>query len=245
MTYDAFSPASGQDHAAPGAASANTTARANTWIGASGGFDGTANGGGYGSQRGQRGQNGHDGMTGGGTRAAAGAMPAGASPAGISPSAAGAAANQNSSTNSGPNFGQDLTQNSALNSTLTGNDATGQELLNRQIEQHMRQQDAARHEQWQKQVNQWREEVAQEPQLGGVHMAANVARAQLALDRFDQGRHIGRLLEESGYGNHPEVLRFFNKVADALMEDSLVRGEPGGGMPPLEERMYAGWSSRK
>ena len=91
----------------------------------------------------------------------------------------------------------------------------------------------------------WREEVAQDPQLGGVHMAANVARAQLALDRFDQGRHIGKLLEESGYGNHPEVLRFFNRVADALMEDSLVRGEPGGGMPPLEERMYAGWSSRK
>ena len=123
--------------------------------------------------------------------------------------------------------------------------ATGQELLHRQIEQHLRQQEAVRHTQWQKQVSQWREEVAQDPQLGGTHMAANVARAQLALDRFDQGRHIGRLLEESGYGNHPEVLRFFSRVADALMEDSLVRGEPGSNMPPLEERMYAGWSSRK
>ena len=245
MTYDAFTPVSGQDHAAPGAAATNTTARANTWLGASGGFDGTANVGGYGSQRGQRGQSGHDGMTGGGTRAAAGAMPAGSSPAGISPSAAGAADKQNSSTSSGPNSGQNPDHNAGQNAAQNSNDATGQELLNRQIEQHMRQQDAARHEQWQKQVSQWREEVAQDPQLGGVQMAANVARAQLALDRFDQGRHIGKLLEESGYGNHPEVLRFFNRVADALMEDSLVRGEPGGGMPPLEERMYAGWSSRK
>ncbi|MFT4300552.1 MAG: hypothetical protein QM579_02240 [Desulfovibrio sp.] len=137
---------------------------------------------------------------------------------------------------------------SATSDQNTGQDAeqgTGQELLHRQIEQHMRQQEAARHTQWQKQISQWREEVAQDPQLGGTHMAANVARAQLALDRFDQGRHIGRLLEESGYGNHPEVLRFFNRVADALMEDSLVRGEPGSSMPPLEERMYAGWSSRK
>lgn len=228
MKYDAFTSAPAQD-SAPGAAPANTVTGANSWLGTSGGSNGTANIDGYG---GQRGSGGRSGMPGGGNGTAAGAAPAG-----ISPNAAGAAGNQDSSTSSGPNSGQNSAQN--------GNDATGQELLNRQIEQHMRQHEAARHEQWQKQVSQWREEVAQDPQLGGVHMAANVARAQLALDRFDQGRHIGKLLEESGYGNHPEVLRFFNRVADALMEDSLVRGEPGGGMPPLEERMYAGWSSRK
>ena len=241
MKYDAFTSAPAQD-SAPGAAPANTVTGANSWLGTSGGSNGTANIDGYG---GQRGSGGRSGMPGGGNGAAAGAMPAGSSPAGISPSAAGAADKQNSSTSSGPNSGQNPDHNAGQNSTQNGNDATGQELLNRQIEQHMRQHEAARHEQWQKQVSQWREEVAQDPQLGGVHMAANVARAQLALDRFDQGRHIGRLLEESGYGNHPEVLRFFNRVADALMEDSLVRGEPGGGMPPLEERMYAGWSSRK
>ena len=241
MTYDAFTSAPAQD-SAHGAASANIVTGANTWLGASGNPGGTANIDGYG---GQRGSGGRSGMPGNGNGAAAGAMPAGSSPAGISPSAAGAADKQNSSTSSGPNSGQNPNHNAGQNSAQNSNDATGQELLNRQIEQHMRQHEAARHEQWQKQVSQWREEVAQDPQLGGVHMAANVARAQLALDRFDQGRHIGKLLEESGYGNNPEVLRFFNRVADALMEDSLVRGEPGGGMPPLEERMYAGWSSRK
>ncbi|WP_291440449.1 hypothetical protein [Desulfovibrio sp.] len=122
---------------------------------------------------------------------------------------------------------------------------SGQENAERQFEQRLLQHEAARREQWQGQVSQWRQEVAQDPHMGGANMAASVARAQLALDRFDQGKHIGRLLEESGYGNHPEVLRFFNRMADALMEDSLVRGEPGGGMPPLEERMYAGWSSKK
>lgn len=140
-----------------------------------------------------------------------------------------------------PAQGEAATQGSGQNTEQF----TGQDALHSQIEQHLRQQETTRRTQWQNQVNQWREEVAQDPQLGGVHMAANVARAQLALDRFDQGRHIGRLLEESGYGNNPEVLRFFNRVADALMEDSLVRGEPGSSMPPLEERMYAGWSSRK
>ncbi|WP_291301238.1 hypothetical protein [Desulfovibrio sp. MES5] len=224
MTYDAFTPASAQN-STPGAASANASTGGNTWLGVSGSSDATANSGGHG---GQSSHGSHGRMTG---------------------SAAGSAVDQNSGSNSGPNTGHGSApkegQNPDQNSAQNGNAATGQELLNRQIEQHMRQHEAARHEQWQKQVSQWREEVAQDPQLGGVHMAANVARAQLALDRFDQGRHIGRLLEESGYGNHPEVLRFFNRVADALMEDSLVRGEPGGGMPPLEERMYAGWSSRK
>ncbi len=121
----------------------------------------------------------------------------------------------------------------------------GQDDAQRQFEQRLHQHEAARREQWQGQVSQWRQEVAQDPHLGGNNMAASVARAQLALDRFDQNKHIGRLLEESGYGNHPEVLRFFNRMADSLMEDSLVRGEPGASMPPLEERMYAGWSSKR
>lgn len=69
--------------------------------------------------------------------------------------------------------------------------------------------------------------------------------AQLALDRFDTDKSIGRLLEESGYGNHPAVLRFFSRLADSLLEDSLPGSEGGGSLPPLEERMYAGWSSQR
>lgn len=113
------------------------------------------------------------------------------------------------------------------------------------LEAHVRQTDALRRARWQQQVEQWRQDVAADPQLGGEHLAATVARAQLALDRFDTDKSIGRLLEESGYGNHPAVLRFFNRLADSLLEDSLPGSEGGGTLPPLEERMYAGWSSRR
>ena len=112
-------------------------------------------------------------------------------------------------------------------------------------EAHLRQTDALRRARWQQQVEQWRQEVADDPQLGGEHLAATVARAQLALDRFDTDKSIGRLLEESGYGNHPAVLRFFSRLADSLLEDSLPGSEGGGSLPPLEERMYAGWSSQR
>lgn len=115
--------------------------------------------------------------------------------------------------------------------------------LDAQVAARLREQEDAQQMQWQAQVSRWRQEVAQDPDLGGENLAASVARAQLALDRFDQDKSIGRLLEETGYGNHPAVVRFFNRMADALMEDNLVQGLPGGNMPPLEERMYAGWSS--
>lgn len=217
MTSDTFSTGFNQESTARNAVPANTATASTSYLGASGGFGNSGN----------------------------------SANAGGSSSWGGAniAANRGATgfqTNVDAQGEASTAATSSLNSGQNAEQGTGQELLHNQIEQHMRQQEAARHTQWQKQVSQWREEVAQDPQLGGAHMAANVARAQLALDRFDQDRHIGRLLEESGYGNHPEVLRFFSRVADALMEDSLVRGEPGSNsMPPLEERMYAGWSSRK
>lgn len=110
--------------------------------------------------------------------------------------------------------------------------------------QRLHEHEANQRQQWQEQVNQWRKEVTADPHLGGANLPATVARAQLALDRFDDGKRIGQLLEQTGYGNNPDVLRFFNRLADALVEDGLVQGQAGGAMPPLEERMYAGWSSR-
>ena len=86
------------------------------------------------------------------------------------------------------------------------------------LEAHLRQTDALRRARWQQQVEQWRQEVADDPQLGGEHLPATVARAQLALDRFDTDKSIGRLLEESGYGNHPAVLRFFSRLADSPLD---------------------------
>ena len=107
----------------------------------------------------------------------------------------------------------------------------------------LREHESAQRTRWQSQVDQWRQDVAGDPELGGDNLTASVARAQLALDRFDQDKSIGRLLEQSGYGNHPAVIRFFNRMADALMEDTPAPGRPGGDLMPLEERMYAGWSS--
>lgn len=95
---------------------------------------------------------------------------------------------------------------------------------------------------WNAQVERWREEISSDPELGGERLNGTVARAQNALNRFDsEDRFIASLLQESGYGNHPQVLRFFTRIADSLAEDNFSAGGRGGILPPLEERMYAGW----
>ncbi|MDD2967175.1 MAG: hypothetical protein PHN64_06820 [Desulfovibrionaceae bacterium] len=96
---------------------------------------------------------------------------------------------------------------------------------------------------WQAQVAQWRTEAETDPELGGAALPTTVARAQMALQHFDSEDHfVGKLLQESGYGNHPQVLRFFSRLASSLMEDSLSTGDAAQRSSlPLEERLYAQW----
>lgn len=131
----------------------------------------------------------------------------------------------------------------ALPSETRADGIDAETAFNERFTARLRQHENEQRMRWQAQVEQWRQEVARDPHLGGDNLPASVARAQLALDRFDHDRSIGRLLEQSGYGNHPAVIRFFNRMADALMEDNPALGRPEQEMPPLEERMYAGWSS--
>lgn len=111
------------------------------------------------------------------------------------------------------------------------------------LEDFLRQHEEARRAEWRARVEAWRDEAARDPEIGGARFEASVARAQLALGRFDEGGRIGRLLEASGYGNHPDIVRFFNRLADAVMEDVPAPGTAEDGLAPLEERMYPGWHS--
>lgn len=94
---------------------------------------------------------------------------------------------------------------------------------------------------WKNQVDQWRKEVEGDPELGGAALEGNLERARAALDRFDPDRGIASWLSLSGYGNHPLVLRFLMRIADAAEDDGVVTGSTPGERMPLEDRMYGDW----
>ena len=59
-----------------------------------------------------------------------------------------------------------------------------------------------------------------------------------ALSVFDENGDVRRMLEETGYGDNPAVIRVFARIGRAMAEDRFVSGKPAREDLPLEERLY-------
>lgn len=75
----------------------------------------------------------------------------------------------------------------------------------------------------QKQVNDWAEQTKADKDLGGDNFNKTVELAVRARDKFASPEFI-QMLDKSGFGNHPEVVRFFKSIGEAMSEDSHVSG---------------------
>lgn len=103
------------------------------------------------------------------------------------------------------------------------------DLANRMDEQAVRQQAEA-----------WVKQAREDAEFGGAALDANLAIAKKGLDAFG-GEPLKQLLEETGLGNHPEIIRFFWKVGQAVSEDSFQRGQAGSRPATFEDlakRLY-------
>lgn len=74
----------------------------------------------------------------------------------------------------------------------------------------------------------WAEASRTDPEFGGAQFDANLAVAKKGYDMFATDELKG-ILEQTGYGNHPEVLRLFHKIGKLLGEDNIVGGTGGNG----------------
>jgi hypothetical protein len=88
----------------------------------------------------------------------------------------------------------------------------------------------ARTEAFVKQVKDWGEQVKADKELGTTE---NLAAARKTIDTFGTPELKG-LLESSGMGNHPEVIRFVQRIGKAISEDTFVAGRNGGGAAPRD-----------
>lgn len=70
-------------------------------------------------------------------------------------------------------------------------------------------------------ITEWGKQTQADPEIGGANLKANLAIARKARDAFGSPA-LQELLDTSGLGNHPEVVRFFVKVGQGISEDKLV-----------------------
>lgn len=92
------------------------------------------------------------------------------------------------------------------------------------------------------QVDRWAEEVRMDKEMGGPHFEGTVMKARAALKEFDgEDKKLAAILTETGYGNHPEVVRFFARLHGKMGGDTFIAGKEAAAEKPLEERMYSNW----
>lgn len=69
----------------------------------------------------------------------------------------------------------------------------------------------------------WLEAAKTDKEFGGERLPENLAVAKKAMDSF-ASPELKTLLNTTGLGNNPEVIRLFVKVGQSLSEDGFVRG---------------------
>jgi len=73
---------------------------------------------------------------------------------------------------------------------------------------------------------QWAEETKSDKEIGGDRLPETLAVAKAGLEATGSPE-LRRLLDESGFGNHPAVIRHFYKVGKAVSQDSIVNSGDG------------------
>lgn len=76
--------------------------------------------------------------------------------------------------------------------------------------------------------NEWAEQSKVDKEFGGEKLAENLAVAKQALDKFGTPE-LKELINKSGFGNHPELIRFFYRAGKATTPDTVVTGREAQG----------------
>lgn len=84
-------------------------------------------------------------------------------------------------------------------------------------------------------AQQWSLDCEKDPEIGGANFGANKAVAIAGYREFATPE-LRTILNASGLGNHPEVVRHFYRLGKTLQQDHGVHGEASGA--PQKHRRY-------
>ncbi len=101
----------------------------------------------------------------------------------------------------------------------------GAKMAQRQTEAHV------------KLVESWVEQVKTDSEIGGDKLDENLAIARKAIDAFGTPE-LKDVLNSTGLGNHPAVIKAFYKAGKAISEDKFVAGSPKGAPTDVAKIMF-------
>lgn len=88
----------------------------------------------------------------------------------------------------------------------------------------------------------WIDSSKTDKEFGGESMQTNLSVAKKALDAFGTPE-LRNVLNESGLGNHPEIIRFFYRAGKSISEDGYVGPSSGSGSSKSQPRDFASQAS--
>ena len=97
----------------------------------------------------------------------------------------------------------------------------------------------AQREQYAQLRQQWVEELKTDQEFGGSNFDKTVEQAQQALRKFGD-ESLTELLEETGYGDNPALIKFLARITKATSEDNSASGDPPAVKKSREEILYDG-----
>ncbi|HEX6215298.1 MAG TPA: hypothetical protein VFZ38_10790 [Vicinamibacterales bacterium] len=88
------------------------------------------------------------------------------------------------------------------------------------------------------QTKDWETTARADKEIGGAKFDESKSLAHKTMSAFGSPELVN-LMNTTGFGNHPELIRFFARVGKSISEDTIHRtGQPGAGERSLEDRLY-------
>lgn len=100
--------------------------------------------------------------------------------------------------------------------------------------------DAAMLDRAKTQRKEWLDAAKADPEIGGENHDAAMTAVAKAFDHYGikKGEGVRQLLDESGLGNHPDLVRFMARVGRDLAEGGFERGDPVPTTKSAEQKLY-------
>lgn len=88
------------------------------------------------------------------------------------------------------------------------------------------------------QTEQWVKDIQGDKEVGGEKFKENIELAHRVLKRFGSD-DFSKALEETGYGNHPDLVKVFVRIGKAMGDDkAVIPGAQAGEQKSLAQLLY-------